>query len=180
MRKWFAKKMIDRFGAQYDYDVSYMRHMLETSPAAFFKFMAVTKLSRHIETAPRDAAFAARIVGAMTEDCGPCVQLVVNMAREAGMSDKDIDAVLRRDPDAMSEDAATGFRFADAVARRDSEDDNARSEVRKRWGDSGVLDLTFALQVSRLYPMAKAGLGFAKTCSRVTVGERPVDVAKAA
>ena len=180
MRKWFAKKMIDRFGAQYSYDVSYMEHMLETSPDAFFKFMAVTKLSRHAESAPRDALFAARIVGAMTEDCGPCVQLVVDMAREAGVADATVAAILRHDPGGMSEDAALGFRFADAVIRRCATQDEVREAIRTQWGDKGVIDLTFALQVSRLYPMTKAGLGFAETCSRIAVGDRPVDVAKAA
>lgn len=180
MRKWFAKKMIDKFGTHYGYDVGYMRAMLEASPSAFFKFLAVTKLSRHAEAAPKEVLFAARIVGAMTEDCGPCVQLVVDMAREADVSDADIDAVLRRDPAAMSQNVAIGYRFADAVARRTVGEDEARDAVRAAWGEKGVIDLTFALQGSRLYPMTKAGLGFAKACVRINVGDRPVAVAKAA
>jgi hypothetical protein len=180
MRKWFARRMINRFGAHYGYDVSYMRAMLDASPTGFFKFLAVTKLSRHAEAAPKEALFAARLVGVMTEDCGPCVQLVVDMAREAQVQDSDIDAVLRRDASAMSRDVAISFRFADAVARRSGGDDEARETVRAAWGEKGVLDLTFALQASRLYPMVKAGMGFANTCSRINVGERAVAVAKAA
>lgn len=180
MRKWFAKRMIEKFGAKYGYDVSYMRALLETSPSAFFKFLAVTKLSRHAEAAPKEAQFAARLVGVLFEDCGPCTQLVVDMAREANVSDSDIGAILRRDVSAMSESAALGFRFADCVARRAGDEDAARDAVRAKWGDKGVIDLTFALQVSRLYPMTKAGLGYAKECVRVTVGDRPIAVAKAA
>lgn len=180
MRKWIARRMIDRFTARYGYDTSYMRAMLMASPAGFFKFLAVTKLAAHAEAAPRDALFAARLVGAMTEDCGPCVQIVVDMAREADVSDTDISAILRRDPGAMSPDAALGFRFADAVARRSGDDDAARGDVRALWGEKGVIDLTFALQASRLYPMVKAGMGYAKECTRVTIGGKPVAVAKAA
>ncbi|HNR76183.1 MAG TPA: hypothetical protein PKM48_03580 [Parvularculaceae bacterium] len=179
MRRWIAQRMIDRFGAHYRCDVGYMRHMLDISSPAFFKFIAVAKMSRHGETAPRDALFAARLVGAMTEDCGPCVQIVVDMAREARMADHEIDAVLRRDIAAMSRDAAIAFRFADAVARRETADAE-REEVRKAWGEKAVIDLTFALQASRLYPMVKAGLGFARECVRVKVGDNQVAVAKAA
>lgn len=179
MRRWIAGKAIDRFGAQFDYDVGYMRWLLSVSPHAFFKFLAVTKLSRHAEAAPQKALFAARIVGAMTEDCGPCVQLVVDMARAAMVPDGDIDAILRRDERAMSDEAALAFRFADAVARRENADEQ-REAVRARWGDQGVVDLTFALQASRLYPMVKAGLGYARECVRVKIGGKPVDVARAA
>lgn len=179
MRRWIARKAINRFGAQFDYDVGYMRWLLSVSPSAFFKFLAVTKLSRHAEAAPQTALFAARIVGAMTEDCGPCVQLVVDMARAARVPDGDIDAILRRDERAMSDEAALAFRFADAVARRENADER-REAVRSRWGDRGVVDLTFALQASRLYPMVKAGLGYARECVRVKIGGKPVDVARAA
>jgi len=179
MRKWFARRMINRFGAHYQYDVSYMRYLLDVSPSAFFKFLAVTKLSRHAEAAPNDALFAARLVGAITEDCGPCVQIVVDMAREAGVSDDQIDAILRRDIAAMNDDATTGFLFADRVAQRE-DTDAIREEVRAKWGEKAVIDLTFAVQASRLYPMTKAGLGYAKECVRVKIGDNPVAVAKAA
>lgn len=179
MRKWIARKMIDEFGAKYDCDVSYMRRLLDVSPRGFFRFLAVTKLSRHAETAPRDAAFAARLVGAMTEDCGPCIQIVIDMAREAGMADQKIDAVLRRDIASMDAETALAYKFADAVARRTNADIE-REEVRTIWGEKAVIDLTFALQASRLYPMIKAGLGFAKECVRVKIGDNPVAVAKAA
>jgi hypothetical protein len=108
------------------------------------------------------------------------VQIVVDMARAAGVPDATIDAVLRRDAGSMNEDAAIAFHFADAVARRTFDDDDARDAVRARWGEKGVLDLTFALQASRLYPMIKAGMGYAKECLRVTVGDQSVAVAKAA
>lgn len=179
MRKFFARKFIDRFGAHYQYNVDYLKFLLDASPAAFFKFSKFMNLSRHGESAPVPALFAARITGAVAEDCGPCVQLVVDMAGEAGVSSDDIAAVLRRDREAMSADARIAYEFADAVLRRD-DDDAAREGVRTRWGDKGVIDLTFALQTSRFYPMVKAGLGFAKSCQSIEVGGAGVDVVKRA
>lgn len=179
MRKFLARKFIERFGERYHYNVDYMRFMLDASPRAFFKFTKVMGLSQHSESAPIPALFAARIMGAVTEDCGSCVQLVVDMAREAGVTGDDIGALLRRDLAAMSPDIAVAFEFADAILSR-SEDDAARETVRLRWGDKGVVDLTIALQASRLYPMMKAGLGFAKTCQRIDVEGADIDVVKRA
>lgn len=180
MRKLLARKALNVMSVRYDYDVSYMAHMLEVSPSAFFKFTALTKLAQHREAAPEEAMFAAKLVGALAEDCGPCVQLVVNMAKEAGMSDNQIEAVLTRDTVEMSADTVLGFQFADAVVQHSSQADAVRQAVRDRWGDAGVLDLTLALQIGRVFPMVKTGLGYAKSCHRVVVSTDPIDVVKIA
>jgi hypothetical protein len=91
-----------------------------------------------------------------------------------------IEAVLRRDPRAMNDAATLGFRFADAVVRRSADDDEFRDAVRAQWGQKGVIDLTLALQLGRMFPMVKAGLGYAKECRRVTVDGQDVDVVKQA
>jgi len=180
MRSWIARRTLRAFARRYGYDVSYLQMMLEQSPAAFFKFAPVMKAATHREAVPIDASFAAKIVGALTEDCGPCTQLVVDMALEAGMAKEQIEAVLRRDPRAMSDTTRLAFRFADAVARRSIDDEEFRDAVRAQWGQKGVIDLTLALQLGRMFPMVKAGLGYAKECRRVTVDGHNVDVVKQA
>lgn len=178
MRKMIAKRSLKDFSARYDYDVSYLTHMLDVSPSAFMKFTGVMELAQHRGAAPSDAMFAAAMVGALTEDCGPCVQLNVNMALEAGMSPQSIEAVLTRNQAAMNADTRLGFLFADALVRRALEENAARDAVQDEWGEPGVVDLTLAVQISRVFPMVKAGLGYAKTCQRVQVEDRPVDVVK--
>ena len=180
MRSWIARRTLRAFAKRYGYDVSYLEMMLNCSPSAFFKFAPIMKASAHREAVPIDASFAAKIVGALAEDCGPCTQLVVDMALESGMPRDQIEAVLRRDPRAMNEATTLGFRFADAVARRSAEEDEFRDAVRAQWGQKGVIDLTLALQLGRMFPMVKAGLGYAKECRRVTVSGHNVDVVKQA
>ena len=81
----------------------------------------------------------------------------------------------------MSDTTRLAFRFADAVVRRRAaEEDEFRDAVRAQWGQKGVIDLTLALQMGRMFPMIKAGLGFAKECRRVTVDGHNVDVVKQA
>ena len=180
MRKYTAQRELSEFGEYYNYDVSYMQHMLDTSPEAYFKFEPMAILARHREAAPKPAFYAAKLVGALTEDCGPCVQLVVDMAREAGMSEKCIAAVLRRDLSAMDPETALGFRFADAIVRRAPEAEDARELVREQWGEVAVIDLTLGTQIGRVFPMIKTGLGHGQSCQRVRVGEHPVEVVKEA
>ena len=84
------------------------------------------KASAHREVVPVEGSFAAKMAGAMTRDCGPRVQIVVDMVLEAGMAKAQIEPVLRRDAQAMSADTAAAFRFADAVARRALEEDDCR------------------------------------------------------
>ncbi|MEH2626120.1 hypothetical protein V1292_004175 [Bradyrhizobium sp. AZCC 1719] len=176
MRNWIARRSLRVFAKRYGYDVSYLEMMLNESPAAFFKFAPIMKAAAHREAVPTDASFAAKIVGALAEDCGPCTQLVVDMALEAGMAKDQIEAVVRRDPRAMNDATMLGFRFADAVVRRSANDDEFRDAVRAQWGSKGVIDLTMALQLGRMFPMVKAGLGYAKECRRVSVNGHDVDV----
>ena len=58
----------------------------------------------------------------------------------------------------MNDATMLGFRFADAVVRRSTDDDEFRDAVTAQWGPKGVIDLTMALQLGRMFPMVKAGL----------------------
>src|SRR3954451_14792613 len=140
MRSWIARRMLRRASKRYNYDTSYLEMLLDASPSAFFKFAALAKAANHREVVPVEASFAAKIVGALAEDCGPCTQLVVDMALEAGMAKDQIEAVLRRDPRAMSDMTRLAFKFADAVARRSTDDEEFRDAVRAQWGEKGVVD----------------------------------------
>jgi hypothetical protein len=180
MRSWIARRTLRAFAGRYRYDVTYLEMLLNESPSAFFKFAPLMKASAHREVVPVNASFAAKITGGLAEDCGPCTQLVVDMALEAGMAKDQIEAVLRRDPRAMSDTTRLAFRFADSVVRRASEEDEFRDAVRAQWGQKGVIDLTLALQMGRMFPMIKAGLGYARECRRVTVDGHDVDVVKQA
>jgi alkylhydroperoxidase family enzyme len=180
MRSFFARRILRVTSKRYGYDTSYLDHLLTESPAAFFKFAAVAKAAAHREVVPVDARFAAKITGAVAEDCGPCVQLTIDMALEAGMPKDQVEAVVRRDTGAMNASTRLGFQFANAVASHAADADQYRDAVRAQWGEKGVIDLAMALQIGRLFPMLKAALGYAKECRRVTVDGYRVDVIKQA
>ena len=180
MFKSLTKKMILKFGQRYGYDVGYMLHMLETTPDVMGPFNALSKLAGYGKPVPANAHMAASLLGVLHEDCGPCVQLTVDMAREAGVASDQIEAALTGDKAAMESDTALGYRFASAILARSSDEDAAREAVRSAYGDGAVIALTLATQVSRVFPMVKTGLGYGKVCGRVRVGEREVNPMKEA
>ena len=78
--------IIRRFEKRYAYDATYMHEIADTSVGAFMKLGLAQAMNTHREGVPLDALFAARITAVRFEDCGPCAQLVVNMALEAGVA----------------------------------------------------------------------------------------------
>ena len=180
MRSFIARRMLRSFRKRYGYDTSYLDMLLKVSPAAFFKLAPLMKASAHREVIPVETKFAAAITGASSEDCGPCTQLTVDMALEAGMAKDQVEAVLRRNVGAMTEATALGFHFADAIVHHAIDDDKYRDAVRARWGEKGVIDLAMTLQLGRMFPMLKLALGYARECRRVTVDGHQVDVIKQA
>ncbi|HEY0252393.1 MAG TPA: hypothetical protein VGC41_12750 [Kofleriaceae bacterium] len=175
MLTWFIRKELAKFERDFGYDVTYMREVLDADPSAFLLFARVQKLSHYCKDAPPAAWFAAKLAGAMAEDCGPCTQLVVLMAERAGIAASEISAIVRGDEAAMSGDARLGYRFAKtALAHGDMEP--IHHEV-KRWGKRAAVSLAFAVVAARMYPTLKYALGFGKTCQRVTVGGEIVPVA---
>jgi len=176
MLKFIARRMLRKFRVRYDYDTTYMEEMLEHAPAAFSRFSKIMGIANYRGVVPLEACFAAKTVGVLAEDCGPCTQLGVEMAREAGIPDDQIEAVLTGNTARMTPATELGYRFARALVDRSADDESCRDAVRGQWGEKGVIELTLACQITRIFPMVKAGLGHAKACRRVVVAGRPVDV----
>src|SRR5690606_25668810 len=112
----------------------------------------VMPLARYRRDLPADAWFAAKIVGAMAEDCGPCTQLVVKMAEQAGVPADTLRAVIGRRPQDLPTDAQLAYRFAEAALAHSSEADPLREQVLQRWGRRALVSLGFALVSARMFP----------------------------
>lgn len=174
MRRFLARRFLAAFSRRYGYDTSYAEHMLEVAPSAFFKFARLSRVAQHREVVPARETRAAAIIGALAEDCGPCTELSVTRAREAGLTWQDIEAVLTDRRDALSAETECAVRFARALVARSADLPDARAAVRTRWGDAGVVDLTLACQFGRMFPLVKAGLGYIESCQSVCVDGRSI------
>ncbi len=172
LRALFAA-YITRMERDWNYDASYMREVLATSPWTFLKFAVVTTVVPR-RSAPAEAVAAAGLVGTLAEACGPCTQISLDMAARAGVKPEMLRGILAGDEAAMGADAALAYRFARASLARDLERADAeRDEIVRRWGQRGLVAVALALTTARMYPTLKYALGHGRSCSRVLVAGEP-------
>lgn len=177
MLKSLLSRWIGRFERTWSYDASYMRDVLDASPATFLRFAVATGLVDR-KAAPAAALAAAGIAATLAEDCGPCTQIGVQMAEANGVAPQVLRAILAGDQPAMGPDAALAYRFARASLARDmASADPLRDEILRRWGANGLVAVAMALTTARMYPTLKYALGHGKACSKVTVGGEAAPVA---
>lgn len=174
MITWLLRNRINAFEARYDYDMSYVRAVLDASPRAARLYAQATRLGSFRRGVPTEVYTVAQLVSVLHEDCGPCVQLGVKMAEEMGVSPAILQAVVSADFDALPEQCALAARFAQAVLTRDAQAETLRERVEARYGKVGVVALACGMTVGRLYPTMKYALGFGKACTRVKVGGKEV------
>ena len=174
MLKYLFHRQIRGFEKQWGYDAGYMHELLdEAGPWVFLQFSMVSALA-HARGAPAEAAAAVGVVATMTEDCGPCTQIGVDLAAAHGVSPAVLRAILAGDLEAMGETAALGYVFAQAVLeRRMQEMDDLREEIAARWGRKAVTALGLVLAASRMFPALKYATGHGHTCQRVLVAGQP-------
>jgi hypothetical protein len=169
MLKAMFSRYLDRFERTWGYDASYMRDVLAVRPGSCLKFMLGTAAANR-KDAPAEAIVAAALAGVLSEDCGPCTQIGVDMATAGGVNPDVLRAILAGDEAAMGDTAALAWRFARASLARDmAVCDPLRDEIVRRWGDKALVALGLSLVASRMYPTLKYALGHGKACSKVTV-----------
>src|SRR5258706_13474623 len=114
MLKAYFTRYLDKFERQWSYDASYLREVLAVSPASFLKFMFGSQAADR-SAAPPEAIAAAGLVGTLSEDCGPCTQIGVDMATAQGLDPKVLRAILSGDEAAMGETAWLAYAFPRAI-----------------------------------------------------------------
>ncbi|MCF6437611.1 carboxymuconolactone decarboxylase family protein [Pseudoalteromonas sp. MMG022] len=171
MINFILNKTLRAHAERYDYDVSYMQDILTNDLSAFTRFMGFQTMAAYSGNLPADAVFAARLRAILWEDCGPCTQLVVNMALEAGVSAEHIQAVIANDTKLLPQELALIVEFTDSVLAHNLYADELRAKIQAIWGQKGVVSLALAISSMRVYPTLKYTLGYGKSCSRITLND---------
>ncbi|MED5621058.1 hypothetical protein [Ideonella sp. BN130291] len=177
MLDWLIRRRLASFERRYGYDARYAHELLAASRKGFFLYARVSAMANHRDGVPRDAWYAAKVVAARREDCGPCTQLAVDMAREAGVKDRLLSAVLRGDVQALDADSALAVRYAEAAIAHAPDLPAWRDQVVQRWGERGLASLALTVTAIRMFPMLKYALGHGQACQRVQVGADTVQPA---
>ncbi len=171
MIRYLLNKMLLAMQRRYDYDVGYMQEILATDQAAFLKFSGFQTMSSHKADLPAEIAYAARLRTIIWDDCGPCTQLVVNMALEAKVDAGIIRAIIDGDTARLPQEVALVVRFTELVLTHDLAADELREEIEARWGKRGLIAIGYAISCCRVYPALKYALGYGQACSKIQVNE---------
>jgi hypothetical protein len=164
---------IDAFQDKYDYDMDYARQVVAVDPELYARFFQATQLAGYEGGIGRAAHWAVRALGTMAGDCGPCLQLSVQMGEEQGVDKEVMRAVLGGELGLLSGDTRLCAEFAQALLRRSPTLPELREKVVTRLGNQAAIAIAFALIVSNMYPTLKYALGHGHTCSPVSLaGER--------
>jgi alkylhydroperoxidase family enzyme len=147
----------------------YLRHILRVSLRAFLKFIKVMPLSEYRRKLSAEPYHVARLVAARHEDCGTCVQIEVNLARRDGVSAAVLGAALASKPDELPSGVADAYRFAEEVVKASGEEGPYRENIRRHYGEEGLVELAMAIAVCRVFPTTKRALGYAQSCSAVSL-----------
>jgi alkylhydroperoxidase family enzyme len=174
---WLIERQLAAFERRWHYPMDYARTLLRASRRGFWRFARVMPLAAWRDGVPLAAWHAAKLVAVRAEDCGPCTQLVVDMARADGVPDALLRALLHDDAatlQALDANTAMAAHFARCWSTGAPGLADARDAVRQRFGERGLASLALAMSGARLFPMIKSALGHAEACHRVQVGGQPL------
>lgn len=180
MLKWLLHRQVRKFEGAFGYDASYVHEIVDTSTSMALKFSLFQMIAGKTNDVPPEVLYAAGIAATVSEDCGPCAQLVVNMALRDGVPAHAIAALLRGDLESAGKDAELGFRYGVAVAQNTSDTAVVSEKVEKRFGKKGLVALSLAVAFGRVYPAVKRGLGHGAACAKIKVAQETVVLKEAA
>ncbi len=164
---WLIDFRLDALERQLGASLDYLRRLAAVSRFAFFKFAMILQAASHRRVAARDMIHTVRLVASQAEDCGTCVQIAAQVARQEGMPAELVAAVLAENVARAPEDIRLAFQFASSVVHHRSDDGRWRDELRRRFGEAAVMELSLAIARSRVFPTLKRGMGYATGCQIV-------------
>ena len=174
MLRWLFRRKLAAEEKKLGESMDYLRHIVDVSPVAFLRFASILPFANSRRALPKEAWYVAQIVSLKREDCGPCLQITVNLAQQDRVDSDMIRAVLDGDTDQLSDELAEVYAFAESVADADVDPIDLREKMKNRYGDRGLIELSYAIAGSRIPPTVKRVLGFAKTCKEVDLKTTPV------
>jgi len=173
-------RKVAEFEAAYDYDASYQHEMIDAAPGAAGIFMTLPLMVDR-NAAPAAALCAAGMAAMYVEDCQPCSQIGLDIARQAGVPAEVVRAIVAGDKLSMGDDAALAWRFANAVlARNEEAAAPLRREIVHKWGSAGLMAISLQITTARMYPTMKYALGHGQPIRELKVDGQNAPLARIA
>ena len=95
MMKTIARRRLEAFEREWNYDAAYMHEILDAGGLEALMAVAnLDKISNYRRDIPLEPSFVAKLAAVRAGDCGPCTQLVATMAERVGVDPAAMRAVL--------------------------------------------------------------------------------------
>lgn len=155
-----------RYGeAKLGVTLDYLREIAANAPASFRLLGRVSQLGQSLRPVHRHATHMAALGAAMHDDCGTCVQIHVNLARQDGIPEDVLRRAVMGEAGTLPPAVAAPFRFGEAVAANDPEMHDLREALEAEYGKRAVIEMAIAIGFARFYPTIKRALGHARSCA---------------
>jgi AhpD family alkylhydroperoxidase len=145
--------------------LDYMREIAANAPASFRLLGRVSQIGQSLKPVDRHATHMAALGAAMHDDCGTCVQIHINLARQQGVAEDVLRRAVMGEAGSLPAPLAAAFRFGEAVAANDPEMHELRERLEADFGKRAVIEMAIAIAFARFYPTLKRALGHAKSCA---------------
>jgi hypothetical protein len=165
MGRFLALKLIDAIERRTRQSMNYLRRIHEDSPAALWKFLWFLPLCGHGSDSEWEILSVARIAACRHEDCGACLQIVVDDALARGVDPSIVDAAARGNLTALSQRNGLVHRFAEAIAQVNPEAELLRQTLDRELPDRLMTHLALAIATARVFPTIKRAMGYSTSCS---------------
>lgn len=177
MLKHFFNKRLDSMSQRYEYDVRYMKEIIQEDTGAFMKFMGFQIMATHTGNLPKEIACAARLTTIMWDDCGSCSQLIVDMALEENVRPDVIKSIINKDFNHLESTTALVVRYTELVLSHAPQADELREDILDQWGMRGLIAIGFCISTTRVYPALKYALGYGKACCQIQLSSELISPA---
>lgn len=163
LRYWIGRQVTAserKLGAS----MEYIRHVLRVSIPEVLRLRKIGQLANQRKVLPAAPFHVARLVAVMAEDCGDCVKIELNLARQADVPPEILKAVVESRPSDLPEELGDVYLFAECIAHNSGDMEPLRSKIRQRYGESGLIEMSITMALCRAFPVVKRSLGYAGAC----------------
>ena len=178
MLKRMIERQLNAFEKEWNYSLDYAREILDLGVMVLKRFQDAQAIGSYRAGISEHAHMGVKLLGVMAGDCGPCVQLMVDMGERAGVPQEALAAIVRGELEALSEDMRLPAEFTRSLLARDAQLPELRERMRERYGPEGLVTVAYAVINASMYPTLKYALGHGHACAKIELGDRrliPVD-----
>ena len=146
-----------------------MHELAHADLEAITRFSLLEEFGDYRKSIPNEGWYTAKLLASLSEDCGPCVQLVVRMAEAEGVPAEQLAAVLAGKTDSLPNDTLLFYSYARATLNHELEAENFRAEIESRFGKRAVPAAGMALITGKAFPLMKYATGHGQQCMQVAI-----------